>query len=260
MRRIRASAGNTATSVALRVMTSSRAPRVSVARLPETDDGLPGAGPIRRGEWFSELWAGRHAAWAGRGAVDRDAIVFVGDSITQDWGDDFGGSFPGLKLANRGISGDTTRGVLIRIHEDVLSLEPRAVVVLAGTNDLEELADPETIAGNMGAILAELRAHRAEMPIVLCEVFPSSSTLSRSRERIRKLNALYAGLARAVPRVTLLETWAVFADEHGDARPSQFPDLLHPNPSGYAEWARVLRPVLAHLAVSGGVAAGGAPR
>ncbi len=69
----------------------------------------------------------------------------MGDSITQDWGDHLGLYFPGFKVANRGISGDTTRGVLVRIA-DVVSPDPRAVVILAGTNDLEEGAHPETVA------------------------------------------------------------------------------------------------------------------
>jgi lysophospholipase L1-like esterase len=48
-----------------------------------------------------------------------------------------------MKIANRGISGDTTRGMLIRLEADVLALQPKAVVMLMGTNDLEEGAEPE---------------------------------------------------------------------------------------------------------------------
>jgi lysophospholipase L1-like esterase len=220
--------------------------RASV-RLPATDDGLPGAGPIRRGEWFDELWECRRTAFSASGAGDHSAIVFLGDSITQDWGDRLPEAFPEWKVANRGISGDTTRGMLIRLHEDVVALRPKAVVFLGGTNDLEEQATPETIADNVGLILAGLRAGRPDMPIALCEVFPSSATLQRPRQRITRLNALYSGLAAADPMVTLVSTWAVFADEHGDAKPSEFPDLLHPNDAGYAKWAATLRPVLSRV-------------
>ncbi|HUL54034.1 MAG TPA: G-D-S-L family lipolytic protein, partial [Opitutaceae bacterium] len=96
------------------------APADSRYQLPATDDGLPGAGPLRRYDWFQNLWMQRRSAWAQRAAADQHALVFLGDSITQQWGDDLGGSFPGVKVANRGISGDTTRGVLIRLREDVL--------------------------------------------------------------------------------------------------------------------------------------------
>ena len=113
--------------------------------LPEKDDGLPGKGPIRRYDWFRNLWNEKRAAWAKRVEADQKAVVFLGDSITQGWGDNVGGSFPTLKVANRGISGDTTRGMLVRLADDVLKLQPTGVVMLMGTNDLEEGADAATI-------------------------------------------------------------------------------------------------------------------
>lgn len=215
--------------------------------LPATDDGLPGAGPIRRYDWFQKLWTERRTRWAGQVAQDHDAVVFLGDSITQGWGGDMGGAFPGLKVANRGISGDTTRGVLIRLDDDVLSLHPSAVVLLIGTNDLEEQADPEVIASNLKLILAKLKTHNAQMPIILCRVFPSSATKKRPADKIRRINALYAMAVKGDPQVTLLDTWTLFADAEGDARPEEFPDLLHPNALGYAKWAASLRPILATL-------------
>ena len=173
--------------------------------------------------------------------------MFLGDSITQGWGDDLGGSFPGVKVANRGISGDTTRGVLIRLKEDVLALQARGVVLLIGTNDLEEKADPETIAGNLKLILAELKKHNAKMPIVLCQVFPSSASKKRPADKIKKVNQLYAAAVKGDAQVTFIETWPLFADAQGDAKPEEFPDLLHPNKAGYAKWAAALRPILATL-------------
>jgi len=95
--------------------------------LPANDDGLPGAGPIRRYDWFQSLWNERRSAWAKQIEQDQKAVVFLGDSITQGWGDDLHGAFPGLQVANRGISGDTTRGMLIRLKEDVLDLNPSGV-------------------------------------------------------------------------------------------------------------------------------------
>jgi lysophospholipase L1-like esterase len=215
--------------------------------IPDTDDGLPGAGPIRRYDWFRKLWAERRSAWAQRVEQDRNAVVFLGDSITQGWGDDLGGSFPGMKVANRGISGDTTRGVLIRLELDVLALLPSAVVILIGTNDLEEGADPQTIMANLNLILTKLKAHNPKMPIMLCQVFPSSETKKRPADKIKKLNQLYAAAVKWDAQITFIETWTLFANAQGDAKPEEFPDLLHPNPAGYAKWAAALRPVLATL-------------
>ena len=216
-------------------------------QIPATDEGLPGAGPIRRYEWFRNLWQDRRSAWSRRAAQDRNALVFLGDSITQGWGDDLGGSFRGVKIANRGISGDTTRGVLLRLQEDVLDLQPSGLVLLIGTNDLEEQADPQTIADNLKLILGAARAHSAQMPIVLCQVFPSSADRKRPADTIRKLNQLYAAAVKGDKQVTLVDTWKLFADANGNAKESEFPDLLHPNGTGYAKWAAALRPILATL-------------
>ena len=215
--------------------------------LPANDDGLPGAGPIRRYDWFKSLWNERRSAWAKQVEHDQKAVVFLGDSITQGWGDDIHGAFFGLKVANRGISGDTTRGILIRLKGDVLDLNPSGVVMLMGTNDLEEKAEPQVIADNVKLIIAALKKHNPEMPIVLCQVFPSSESKSRPADKIKEINTLCAKAVQGDPQITVLDTWTLFANENGDAKAEEMPDLLHPNDIGYAKWAGALRPVLATL-------------
>jgi len=216
-------------------------------RLPDTDDGLPGAGPIRRYDWFRNLWQQRRSVWQQRGETDQGSVVFLGDSITQGAGDDFRGLFPGLKIANRGISGDTTRGMLIRLEADVLSLKPKAIVMLMGTNDLEESATPEIIAGNVRLILEQISKAQPDTPVVLCLVFPSSASKKRPAESIRSINQLLQQAARGNRQVTVLDSWTLFANSDGDAKPEDMPDLLHPNEAGYRRWAGGLRPVLATL-------------
>ena len=216
-------------------------------QIPGSDDGLPGTGPIRRYDWFKNLWQSRRAAWAQHAALDQHAVVFLGDSITQGWGDYMGNAFPGMKVANRGISGDTTRGMLVRLEEDVLSLDPSAVVLLMGTNDLEEKAEPETIAANLKLILAAIKKHDANTPVILCQVFPSSATKSRPADKIKKINELYLAAVKGNQQVTYVETWQQFANAEGDAKSEEFPDLLHPNAGGYAKWAAALRPIFATL-------------
>jgi lysophospholipase L1-like esterase len=215
--------------------------------IPATDEGLPGAGPIRRYDWFQKLWKERRSAWAAQHEQERNGVVFLGDSITQGWGGGLGAAFPGVKVANRGISGDTTRGVLIRLQEDVLSLDPAAVVLLIGTNDLEEKATPEIIAGNLELILGAMKRHDPKMPMILCQVFPSSASMRRPADRIRAINGLYLAAVKDDPQVIVLDTWTLFADASGNAPAGEFPDLLHPNERGYAKWAAALRPIFATL-------------
>jgi lysophospholipase L1-like esterase len=215
--------------------------------IPATDEGLPGNGPLRRADWFQKVWRERRSEWAGRREHDRGAVVFLGDSITQGWGGGLGAAFPGVKVANRGISGDTTRGVLLRLPEDVLTLDPVAVVLLIGTNDLEEGAAPEVIAGNLKLILAAMKQHNPRMPVILCQIFPSSASMRRPADKIQATNALYLAAVKNDPQVIPLDTWRLFADPTGDAPAAEFPDLLHLNEAGYAKWAAALRPVLATL-------------
>jgi lysophospholipase L1-like esterase len=215
--------------------------------IPASDDGLPGAGPIRRYDWFQQLWRERRSEWARQRERDRGAVVFLGDSITQGWNDLLASSFPGVKVANRGINGDTTRGVLIRLQEDVLTVDPTAVVLLIGTNDLEEGATPEVATGNLRLIVQAIEAHRPRIPIILCEVMPSSAAMKRPAPAIKALNVLYRASVKDDPQVTVLDTWTLFADANGDAPASLFPDLLHPNADGYAKWSAALRPLLATL-------------
>jgi lysophospholipase L1-like esterase len=210
------------------------------------DDEFPGKGPIRNADWFRNVWRERRLmAWRNR-EKDKGAIVFLGDSITQGWGS-LARDFPNLKVANRGISGDITRGVLYRLKEDVLDLNPRAVVLLIGTNDIEEKAEPQVIVENIKAILAAMKSHNPKMPVILCKVMPSHPSKSRPAEKIRKLNALVDELVKGDSQIIRCDTWGIFADADGNAKREEFPDLLHPNAAGYRKFAEALRPILSAL-------------
>ena len=223
---------------------SSLAARETNPAVIPPDSEIPGEGPVRRYGWFTNLWKSKRTAWAKEVEAKQGALVFLGDSITQGWGDTLKGAFGKTRVANRGISGDTTRGMLYRMPGDVLALKPSGVVLLMGTNDLEEGATPEVIAGNLKLIIAGLKASNKEMPIILCNVFPSHESKRRSAEQIKKINSLYAAAVKNDPQVVLIDTWAMFANEKGNARKAEFDDLLHPNKVGYKMWANTLRPVL----------------
>ena len=196
-------------ALCLLLLTSLHAQDAGAFDIPKTDEGLPGAGPIRRYDWFQKLWTSKRSAWAKEVDVKQGALVFFGDSITQGWGDNIGGAFD-AKVANRGISGDTTRGMLLRLKQDVLSLKPSGVVMLMGTNDLEEGAEPAVIAGNLKLIIAELKAADSEMPIVLCNVFPSHESKKRPAEKIKEINKLYAAAVKGDRQITVINTCLLY--------------------------------------------------
>ena len=214
--------------------------------LPASVDGQPGIGPLRQADWFRNLWNSKRQEWAKSTERDQGALVLLGDSITQGW-PKLDGYFPGVQIANRGISGDTTRGMLIRLKQDVLALNPKGVVLLMGTNDLEEMAEPETIANNATVILKELKTHNSKMPIVLCLIFPSSESKSRPTSKIQATNKLLTQAVKGDSQITVLDTFKLYANEAGDAKVEEFPDLLHLNKGGYDKWAAALRPLFATL-------------
>ena len=207
----------------------------------------PGAGPMQSGLWFRGLWQGRRSEWDKAKAADQGAVVFFGDSITQGWGS-LAQDFPKLKVANRGISGDTTRGLLARIRGDVLDVHPRAVSMLIGTNDLDQGGTPEVIAENMKAIVAKLHQADPKMPIVLNKVMPRGPKKERNfPELIPKLNALYEAAFKDDPLVTVQDTYALFVNAEESVNNDEFPDLLHPNGAGYAKWTTALQPIFEKL-------------
>src|SRR4029077_2938888 len=101
-------------------------------------------------------------------------VVFMGDSITDAWvSPEYGGFFPGKPYVDRGISGQTTPQMLIRFRPDVLALQPRVVVILAGTNDIAGNTGPmtlEEIAGNLASMSQLARVNNIR--VVLASVLP----------------------------------------------------------------------------------------
>jgi lysophospholipase L1-like esterase len=225
---------------------ATKTPVADVSQYPKDPSSLPGKGPAATWSGLPKVWAQRHAEWARTAAQDKGAVVFLGDSITQGW-HSLANAFPNIKVANRGIGGDTTRGVLYRLQADVLDLDPRAIVLLIGTNDIGNGAKPEDVADNIETILQEIKKFNPHLPVIVCEVMPRSDRGQHPADRIEKLNALVAASIKDDPQFTLCDTWSIFADKNGDCPRDQFPDLLHPNAAGYAKWEAALKPIFAKL-------------
>ncbi len=202
-----------------------------------------GEGPMQSGLWFRSLWKNRRDQWAKSKEADRGAVVFFGDSITQGWAT-LTSDFSHLKVANRGISGDTTRGLRTRLQGDVLDLKPAAVSILIGTNDLDQGAAPETVAQNLQAIVAALQESDPALPIVINKVMPRGAKEGLYPEKIQELNGLYEAAFKDNARVVFCDTWTLFDDGTGACRAEEFPDLRHPNITGYIKWRKALRPIL----------------
>jgi lysophospholipase L1-like esterase len=165
-------------------------------------------------------------------------VVFMGDSITDAWGRKYGKFFPGKPYVNRGISGQTTPQMLIRFRPDVIALSPKAVVFLAGTNDIAGNTGPETleeIEGNLQS-MAEL-AKANGIRVVLSSVMPvcdyiRPQTERRPPEKIKALNAWIRNYADQNGFV-YLDYYPALSDQQGMFRKELTVDGLHPNDAGY---------------------------
>jgi len=214
-----------------------------ITEFPEPDEAFPGRGPVRNAAWFRRIWISRRKFFWQNRLQDQNAVVFLGDSITQGW-QNLADFFPGMKVANRGISGDVTRGVLYRMQDDVILLKPKAVVLLIGTNDLGSGGTPEDAAYNIEEILHRLHWERPDMPLILCLVMPRAPQYAK---RVQKLNQLIQEAAIKFPTCRICDTWSIYVQPNGGVTRDEFPDLLHPNQKGYKKWAEALRPILIDL-------------
>jgi lysophospholipase L1-like esterase len=174
-------------------------------------------------------------------------VVFMGDSITDSWPQPrFGPFFPGRPYVGRGISGQTTPQMLLRFRPDVIALGPKAVVILAGTNDIAGNTGPltdEQIQGNL-ASMAEL-AKANGIRVIVSSILPVSEyhvrpgdtgppqTTRRPMARITALNAWMKEYAAANGHV-YLDYFPAMTDAKGLLRAELSEDDLHPNAAGYA--------------------------
>ena len=113
--------------------------------------------------------------WA-RPAPGEKRVVFMGDSITDAWGHPAGVFFPGKPYVNRGISGQTTPQMLVRFWPDVIALQPKVVVILAGTNDIAGNTGPTTptsIEDNLMAMADLARANGIR--VVMASILPAAA-------------------------------------------------------------------------------------
>ena len=199
---------------------------------------------------------------------DARRVVFMGDSITELW--PLAESFPGEPYVNRGISGQTTSQMLVRMFPDVIALKPAAVVILAGTNDISRATGAvtaEMVKFNLQA-MAQLAAVNG-IKVVLAAILPTDDTPvppptatvgrggppapqglrapiprrknseMRPPSDIAELNTWmreYAGRAG----FTYLDYYSALVDADGMLRDGLSADGVHPTPAGYA----VMKPLV----------------
>ena len=212
-------------------------------------DNLPGKHPPHIWNGLGSVWERAHARWKNTASNDVGAVVFLGDSITEGWNATLAHDFPNMRVADRGIGGDITAGVLYRLQHDVLDLDPGGIVLLIGTNDIGNGADPADVADNTKQILLAIKKFNPNLKVIVCKVMPRSQDGQPVFDaKIKRLNMLVEDFVKTEPNFTICNTYNIYADDHGNPIPEDFKtDHLHLNAAGYAVWKTALDPVIAKV-------------
>ena len=191
--------------------------------------------------------------------ADPKRVVFMGDSITDIW--HLADAFPNKPYVNRGIGGQVTSQMLVRMYPDVIDLKPAVVVILAGTNDIAQNNGPETAAMIEENLMAMTElAQKHGIKVILCALTPISDytnmpapagapasavpvrriqTTHRPPAQILQINAWIKSYAASVG-AGYVDYYSAVVDSNGMFKEGFSNDGLHPNPQGFALMAPVV--------------------
>lgn len=177
-------------------------------------------------------------------AENENRVVFMGNSITIGWLNARPEFFKGKPYINRGISGQTSPQMLLRFKQDVIALQPKVVVILAGTNDIAGNTGPSTLEMIVDNIksMAEL-AHAHGIKVVLSSTLPAYDYPwkpgLKPAEKIISLNKMMKSYADDKGHV-YLDYFSAMADERNGLPKKYASDEVHPTKEGY----KVMEPLV----------------
>ena len=214
--------------------------------------------PLPRTDQNSTIAHEQLVAKAQRGGID---VYFEGDSITRRWGAtdypeflaNWTQNFFGWNAANFGWGADRVENILWRLqHGELDGVNPKVIVLLAGTNNIGTAAPPaddaarvEDIARGIKAVLDEMRARAPRATIILTAIFPRNDNLA-VLPTINRINARIATFADG-KTIRFLNINDKLADANGQLFDGVMRDKLHPSIVGYQIWADALKPLLTEL-------------
>lgn len=182
-------------------------------------------------------------------------VVFLGDSLTFDWGGDgretWDRLYAPLGAANFGIGGDRTSDVLWRIeHGELGNADTRLVVLMIGTNDLGNGATPEETSSGVRACVEAVRRKLPLARVLLLGILPRGGGDAQTplRQAIARTNDTISRLDDG-GSVRYRDIGPAFLKPDGTVRPELYlDDLIHLGSLGYAAWADAMRATFGALA------------
>ena len=174
----------------------------------------------------------------------KNAVVLMGDSITEFWKTNSPDFFANYPLIDRGISGQTTSQMVVRFEQDVIALKPKTVVILAGINDIAENTGPitlEAVFDNIEIMVNKAKAHKIKP--ILCSVLPANKFWWNSKiypaDKVIALNKMIKAYALK-NKITYVDYYSVMVDTDKGLQFQYGEDGVHPNSTGYKIMERLL--------------------
>ena len=200
---------------------------------------------------FVADWDTKHAALVSKAKHTDSKLQFFGDSITEFIGngnmDAFDKNFAKYKPENFGIAGDTTVGLLKRVNDGELGGNPKAVVLLIGTNDVARGGNPDDIAQNIAKIVKSVRLHDPGAKVLVIGLLPRCAPDDPARSEILRKVAIVNSEVSQLDNgntIRFVDIGSKFINANSQARVDLLPDYLHPNHAGYQVWSDAIKPVL----------------
>ncbi|SHK06385.1 SGNH/GDSL hydrolase family protein [Epilithonimonas mollis] len=170
--------------------------------------------------------------------------VFMGDSITEGWFSTDPGFFTENNFVGRGISGQVTSQMLLRLREDVIKLKPKRVIILAGTNDIAENQGPISLDKVFGNIVSMADLAKANnIKVILCSVLPAYDFPWRKdlqpADKVIALNKMIKDYA-VKNKITYVDYHSALKDDKNGLPKEIAEDGIHPNKLGYEKMEAIL--------------------
>ena len=166
-------------------------------------------------------------------------VVFMGNSITDNWASRHGDWFKENGYIGRGISGQTTYQMVLRFYEDAVNLHPKAVVINGGTNDIAQNNHPYVEDRTFQNIVTMAQIAKANgIKVILTSITPCDHYTWRPEikdviAKIKSLNARIKEYAKK-NKFQYVDYWTEMANEQGAMRDGISEEGCHPNAAGYA--------------------------
>lgn len=177
-------------------------------------------------------------------------VVFIGNSITDNWASMHPEFFKANGYIGRGIGGQTSYQFLLRFRQDVIKLKPKVVVINYGTNDIAENTgkyDEEQTFDNVVAMVDMARANKIK--VILCSTLPARYfgwhlSIDGSMQKITRLNARVKAYAKA-NKIQYVDYFSAMVSDDGEGLKKEYQkDEVHPNLAGYAVMEKLIVPAI----------------